>query len=67
MFEIKLQNYFSKIIVNRVKVTFRHIKYFCERTHHLKCRAMYSSFVLRYARTRSFFLNTSKNAQFFLS
>lgn len=67
IFKVKLQNHLSKIIVNGVKVTFRHIKYLCKCAHHFKRRTMYSSFILRHAGTCSFFFNASKNSQFFLS
>ncbi|GKW38480.1 hypothetical protein PEC301875_25040 [Pectobacterium carotovorum subsp. carotovorum] len=61
MFKVKLQNHLSKIIVNGVKVTFRHIQDLCKCAHHFKCWAMYSSFILRHAGTRSFFLNACKD------
>ncbi|OOC12572.1 hypothetical protein BM451_15760 [Dickeya dadantii] len=67
MFKVKLQNHLSKIIVNGVKVAFRHIKHLCKCAHHFKRWTMYPTFILRHAGTCGFFLDASKNSQFFLS
>ncbi|SQC90775.1 Uncharacterised protein [Cedecea neteri] len=67
IFQIKRQNPFRKIIINRIEIAFRYVKYFGKSTHHFKRRAMYPTLVLRNTRSGCFFLYTGQNTQPFLS